>query len=147
MATFAQRLKKERLNRGLKQSELAETLFLDRTSISKYETGKQIPETPTLEKLADFFQISVDYLLGKIDTPNNISQKSNLNKKDERDIEKALSSTLEQLENVQEGLMFDGEILDDETRELLIGSLERAMRLAKKIAKDKYTPNKYKKDK
>ncbi|MCS4474814.1 hypothetical protein JQ032_00975 [Clostridium botulinum] len=41
--------------------------------------------------------------------------------------------------------MFDGEPIDDETRELLRISLENSMRLAKEIAKKKYTPKKYKK--
>ena len=40
--------------------------------------------------------------------------------------------------------MFDGEPLDDETRELLIASLERTIRQAKILAKEKYTPKKYK---
>ncbi|MDC4241978.1 helix-turn-helix domain-containing protein [Clostridium tertium] len=79
MATFAERLKDERLNKNLTQTQLAEYLYLDRSSISKYETGKQIPETPTLEKLSEFFNISIDYLLGKSDLRNN---KDILNKKE-----------------------------------------------------------------
>ena len=51
------------------------------------------------------------------------------------------------IENSQDGLMFDGEPLelDDLTKELLKQSLENSMRMAKKIAKEKYTPKKYKK--
>ena len=67
MATFADRLKDERLKKGLTQTELAKTLFLGQTSVSKYESGKQIPEMPTLQKIADFFDVSIDYLLGKAD--------------------------------------------------------------------------------
>ncbi len=70
MATFAERLKAERKKNNINQTQLAEKLYLDRSSISKYESGKQIPETPTLEKLADFFEISIDYLLGKSDIRN-----------------------------------------------------------------------------
>ncbi len=70
MATFAERLKTERKNNNINQTQLAEKLYLDRSSISKYESGKQIPETPTLEKLADFFDVSIDYLLGKTDIRN-----------------------------------------------------------------------------
>lgn len=70
MATFAERLKSERKNNNINQTQLAEKLYLDRSSISKYESGKQIPETPTLEKLADFFDVSIDYLLGKTDIRN-----------------------------------------------------------------------------
>lgn len=70
MATFSDRLKDERIKKGLTQTELAKTLFLGQTSVSKYESGKQIPEMPTLQKIADFFGISIDYLLGKTDIRN-----------------------------------------------------------------------------
>lgn len=52
---------------------------------------------------------------------------------------------LEQLDNYQEALMFDGEILDDETRDLLKNSLLNSLKMGKVIAKQKYTPDKYKK--
>lgn len=68
--SFGERLKHERLDKNLSQKELADLLCLDRTSISKYENGNQIPETPTLEKLASFFNISIDYLLCKSDIRN-----------------------------------------------------------------------------
>lgn len=71
MATFAERLKYERLRSNLNQEELACKIGLGRTSISKYENGRQIPEMITLEKLADFFNVSIDYLLGKIDSRND----------------------------------------------------------------------------
>lgn len=71
--------------------------------------------------------------------------KNELSKKAEKDIQKALNETLGMLQNSQSGLMFDGEPIDDLTRELLAQSLENSMRMAKKIAKEKYTPKKYKK--
>ena len=64
--------------------------------------------------------------------------------KDERDVQKELEKTLNALQN-DTGLMFDGEVLDDETRELLEASLEHAIRTAKITAKKKFTPNKYRK--
>lgn len=78
MITFAERLKAERKKNNITQTQLAERLYLDRSSISKYESGKQIPETPTLEKLADFFDVSIDYLLGKTDI-RNYEDNSSLN--------------------------------------------------------------------
>ena len=79
MVAFADRLKDERTQKGLTQSELARTLFLGQTSVSKYERGKQIPEMPTLQKIADFFGISIDYLLGKTDIKKYVQndQRSN----------------------------------------------------------------------
>lgn len=70
MATFAERMKYERQRLNLSQEELAYKVKLGRTSISKYETGKQIPEMPTLENLANFFNVSIDYLLGKTNSRN-----------------------------------------------------------------------------
>ena len=68
-----------------------------------------------------------------------------LNKKDEKDIAKRLEQTLSQLESEQDGLMFSGEPLDDETRELLKASLENSITIAKINAKQKFTPKKYRK--
>lgn len=73
MVTFAERLKEERIKRGLTQTELAKALYLGQTSVSKYESGKQIPEMPTLQKISEFFSISIDYLLGKTDIKNIMS--------------------------------------------------------------------------
>lgn len=61
------------------------------------------------------------------------------------DISRRLEQTLEELETQQGGLMFDGQPLDDETKELLKASLEHSIRVAKINAK-KYTPKKYLKD-
>jgi Predicted transcription factor, homolog of eukaryotic MBF1 len=72
MATFGERFKKERLRRGLTQERLANKFFLDKSSISKYENNKQIPETDTLQALAKFFDCSIDYLLGKTEIRNSM---------------------------------------------------------------------------
>lgn len=104
------------------------------------------PQGETLNKIAAYFNVSADYLLG---TGNKSSEKTEtppaLTKKDERDIERKLSETLNALGG-QDGLMFDGEPLDDMTRELLEASLRNSLEMAKKIAKQKYTPKKYRKD-
>ena len=73
-------------------------------------------------------------------------KESQLNPKDERDIAKRLESTLAALEENQEALMFSGEPLDDETRELLKASLENSLKIAKINAKQKFTPKKYRND-
>lgn len=125
------------------QHELAEALELSRSTIGMIEANKQGASNDTLKKLSNFFGTTVDYLLSD-DEENNNLKNVQISKKAERDIKKALSETLEQLENSQDGLMFDGEPIDDETRELLRLSLENSMKLAKQIAKVKYTPNKYK---
>lgn len=147
MSSFGERLKELRKDFNLTQEQLANKFFLNKSSISRYENGTQLPEHDQLEKIADYFGVSIDYLLGRTNiknTTNNNDNKSKLTKKDEKDIEKALSETLEKLENSQDGLMFDGEPMDEATRELLKISLENSMRIAKEAAK-KYTPKKYRK--
>ena len=92
-----------------------------------------------LSDIASYLDVSSDYLLTGENSESSISSRN------ERDIEKALKSTLDQLDS-QDGLMFDGEALDDETRELLKISLENAIRTAKITAKKKFTPKKYQAD-
>lgn len=121
------------------QQELANALNLSRSTIGMIEGNKQGASKDTLIKIADFFNVTIDYLLSDDKDMNDIDD-IKISKKAEKDIKKALSETLEQLENSQDGLMFDGEPIDDETRELLRLSIENSM----KLAKVKYTPNKYK---
>lgn len=70
MSTFGERVKELRLDKGLTQQELANFFYLNKSSISRYEKDKQIPELETLEKLSDFFEVSLDYLLAKSDIKN-----------------------------------------------------------------------------
>ena len=65
MEGFPERLRKLREEKGLLQRELAEKLNLSRVAITHYEQGKRFPEWDTLQKMADLFNVSVDYLLGR----------------------------------------------------------------------------------
>jgi len=68
-----------------------------------------------------------------------------LTSKDERDIEKILDLTKEQLLS-QDGLMFDGKPATQEAIDSILSAMQVGMELAKKKNKEKYTPKKYKKD-
>ena len=142
------KIKTLRKERRITQQELANAIDVVQSTIGMIESGKKTGSPQTLVKLADFFGVTVDYLLSENDDSKelNIEEVKNikLSKRAEKDIEKALQQTLEDLSNTQDGLMFSGEPIDDETRELLKISLENSMRLAKQIAKQKYTPKKYK---
>ena len=64
MATFGERLRYLREGKGLKQVELAKLLKLESSStISQYETLNRIPDAHILQKMADIFDCSLDYLL------------------------------------------------------------------------------------
>ena len=96
--------------------------------------GKSTPNATKIKLISDYFNVSVDYLMN-----GKASAESELSTRNERDIQKALKETLEQLDS-QDGLMFDGEALDDNTKELLKISLENTIRTAKIAAKKKFTP-------
>ena len=65
MTKFCNRLKTLRKENNLTQSELGSKFHLNKSSISKYENGTQMPESDMLEKIADYFNVSIDYLLGR----------------------------------------------------------------------------------
>ena len=124
--------------KGYSINRLEQELGFARSYISKFKTIT--PSADKIQRIADFLGVSSDYLMtGEYPADPEPS----LNSRNERDIERTLQSTLDQLDS-QDGLMFDGEALDDETRELLKFSLENAIRTAKITAKKKFTPKKYK---
>lgn len=58
------RLKELRKELGLTQEELGKQVGMPNNTLSQYETGKREPKLETWQKLADFFNVPVDYLLG-----------------------------------------------------------------------------------
>lgn len=67
MASFATRLKELRTGAKLTQQDLADTIKVSKSTISMYENGKRLPEYETLEAIADYFNVDMDYLTGKSD--------------------------------------------------------------------------------
>jgi len=67
MTTFGERFKELRKELGMTQEELATKFYTTKSSISRYENNENIPEINTLQSFADFFDVSVDYLLGRTD--------------------------------------------------------------------------------
>ena len=66
---FPQRLKELRLEKGETQKELANAIEVGRTTISEYESGKIVPKQEGLLRIANHFNVSVDYLTGVSNTP------------------------------------------------------------------------------
>lgn len=60
---FNEKLQELRKARGLTQEELAEALFVSRTAISKWESGRGYPSIDSLKQIANYFSISIDELL------------------------------------------------------------------------------------
>ncbi len=60
-----ERLKELRKEKGLKQQDLADEISVSKSTIGMYEVGKRIPPSDVLEKIADFFEVTTDYLMGR----------------------------------------------------------------------------------
>lgn len=113
------KLKALRLKKGLKQSEMAELLGLSASAVGMYEQNRRNPDSETLLKYSQIFEVSVDYLL---------SGDSSENKELMPEIRKFVLS--------QEGLMFDGEILSDDDLEQIMNAIEISTALIKKKKSD-----------
>lgn len=62
---FCEALKKARHERSMTQTQTAEKLNITQRAYSYYETGKAEPDMQTIVKIADLFQLTTDYLLGR----------------------------------------------------------------------------------
>lgn len=140
MSVLFDRIKQLSSSKGVSLKKIANDLGFGENTIYKWKT--QSPKGEYLDKVADYFDVSVDYLLGRTDTPQ-------FTRKDERDVQKILTDMTEGLSN-DSSLAYmknGGEELDKEDAELLRASLENVIRQSKLIAKTKFTPKKYRKDK
>ena len=69
MSVFGERLKKLREARGISQDEFATKFNLKQTTIGMYERGMREPNLDKLNQFATFFNVSLDYLVGRTDNP------------------------------------------------------------------------------
>ena len=101
------RIKELRKEKGIRQSELAKLLHVSQQAVGSWETGRTIPGADTLNILADYFNVTTDYLLGRPE------------KKDDDNVDYvALDKALDNARS------FDGEPMDDHDREILRGILK-----------------------
>ena len=106
---FAERLKILRLENKLTQKQLSNKLGTSQPSYAQWESGKRKPTGETIQKIADFFNVSTDYLLGNTDIKNQ--------KKFDEDLEKSLDTFKS----------FDGKPMYDEDREKIREFLRQRM--------------------
>ncbi|MGE7113209.1 helix-turn-helix domain-containing protein [Lysinibacillus sp. NPDC047702] len=134
------RVKELAEERGENLKIVAQKLGFSENAFYKWKT--QSPKSETLEKTADYFDVSVDYLLGRTDKKRYFD----LTEKDELAIQRELKKIIDGEDVDNAFAAFDGRILDEldeEDRELLIASWENTLRLTKRMAKQKFTPKKY----
>ena len=72
MATFAERLKELRKEKGDTQKEIAALLGIAERNYRRYEAGDVDPTASNATVLADYFNVSIDYLFGRSDKPERM---------------------------------------------------------------------------
>lgn len=142
---LGRRIKYLREEKKLSQLEFSKILNISNSTLSQYEAGNRMPSDETKKKIAKYFNVSLDYLMGASNIRNPYKTTTNdLTEKDQREIEKILDKTRHSLEK-NDGLMLQGEPVSPEAVESILEALEFGMRQAKKMNK-KYTPKKYRKE-
>ncbi|MCG3230474.1 helix-turn-helix domain-containing protein [Bacillus subtilis] len=126
--SFGHKLKTLRKQRGLTQKELAEKLFLSQSSITRFEKDEILPTSETLSKIANYFDVSIDFLLNRPQT--NPKKNSNL--------EKAFNEAIEELKDEETLLFMKNGDIDEETAELIKKALKNGVRFVNEMKrKDK----------
>ena len=131
---------KLRDKKGCKDSDVARATGITKSTFSDWKSGRSKPKGEKLRKIADYFNVSVDYL----ETGN--CDDIELTSKDKRDIVKDLEQIRENIINNEYGpVSYDGEPIPPEDSELFLGQIELMLKRLKPINKEKYNPNKNKK--
>jgi transcriptional regulator with XRE-family HTH domain len=165
LSEFHKRLRQAMERSNIKQSELCEKTGIGKSSISQYLSGDYEPKQRNIYKIATALNVSPAYLMGYTNDPENYATLDlienpnllapalipnnlpTLTPKDERNIQKRLKALLDDFAPNNGALAYyDGEEpMSDEDRELIRISLENTLRMAKQMAKQKFTPKKYRK--
>lgn len=134
------RIHELRVASGMTMRDAAKALDLPYTTYVNYEKGAREPSSETLIKIARFYQVSIDYLIG-----HSADAASSLTLRDRRDIAKDLEKLLAQLDSGDD-LMFDGDPMSDEARDSIRAAMKLGLEAAKVKNKDRFTPKKYRKE-
>ncbi|WP_273405346.1 helix-turn-helix transcriptional regulator [Clostridium sp. AF02-29] len=130
---------------GVTPYKVSKETGVSQSTLSDWKRGISTPKPDKLQKIADYFGVSLTYLLTGNMEDSEKEKAPELTARDEKDIEKILNNTRDQLLS-QEGLMFDGDPASPEAIESILSAMQIGMEMAKKKNKEKYTPKKYKKE-
>ena len=130
--------------RGITAYRVSKETGVTTATLTSWKQGKYTPKTANMQKIADYFGVSLSYLMTGKEEDEQTPQEPQLKPKDKKDIEEILASTEELLQ--QDGLMFDGDPASPEAVASILSAMQIGMEMAKKKNKEKYTPKKYKKD-
>lgn len=138
---ISDRLKKLRNEKGLTQQQVASDLGVSQPNYRRWEAGERKPKQTTLEKLADYYQVSVNYLTGNTEL-RDIEFFTNYDSylKDIHiqsfELGKLLNSNIELLINSITEQKKSGNLTDAEYRQLLNKVIDNTLHLFDKVAKE-----------
>lgn len=140
MYEIFERLCKEK---GVTAYRVCKETGLTTATISNWKAGRYTPKQEKMQKIADYFGVSLVYLMtGKDEKPSE----PQLTPRDKRDITKDLESIMQKLSDKENGpASYNGQDLSPESTDLFKEELEIALKRLKIINKEKYNPNKNKK--
>ena len=129
---------------GVTPYKVAKEAGVTQTALSNWKSGRSTPSSKTLQKVADYFGVTVDYLMtGRAEAKEKAPE---LTARDERDIAKDLDRITGEIQKGDDGpLYYNGIVIDNASLNLLQNAIEYALRETKKENKVKYNPNKNKK--
>ena len=126
---------------GITEYRVAKETGVTTATLTSWKQGKYTPKPEKMQKIADYFGVSLEYLMTGKEPEDKEPQ---LKPRDEKDIKNILENTEQLLK--QDGLMFDGQPASQEAIDSILSAMQIGMEMAKKKNKEKYTPKKYKKD-
>lgn len=129
---------------GITAYKVSKATGIAGSTFSDWKSGRSTPKQDKLQKIADYFGVTVDYLMtGKEESKEKDPE---LTARDERDIAKDLDRIMGQIQKGDDGpLYYNGVEIDEASIGLLQNAIEYALRETKKENKVKYNPNKNKK--
>lgn len=137
---FGERLQSLRKEKGLTQKDIADILKVAPSTIGMYEQGRRDPDTDTIRLLAEFFNVSIDYLLGNAEKLTE--QPISLTIKEQQDLDEEAKKLLQ---NLAIHLSQNKQYFKAEDYEVLGISVRSAIETIALKNKIKYTPKKYRK--
>ncbi|MFR6257491.1 MAG: helix-turn-helix domain-containing protein [Anaerovoracaceae bacterium] len=140
MNDVLQRIESLRKDKKINVTRLCKEVGIAQSTYSTWLKDDRVPQPSKINTLADYFGVTTDYLI----TGKEKEWAPALTEKDEKDLDKKVENLLNAVDS-DTGLMLDGEIMDEETREIFAMNLKNALRTTKLAAKAKYTPSKYRK--
>ena len=137
---FYDRFKQLCEQKGVSCNKAVLDIGLSNATPTKWRKTGATPNGDTLNRIAAYFGISVDYLIGE-----STKKTPAFTEKDRRDIAKDLEAIMAQLDSGGD-MMFDGDPMSDEARASIRNALQMGLEIAKVKNKERFTPKKYRKD-